>query len=551
MSADLFEAFGKLETSAPEQVGKPSSVPIGTPPIKQTWHQDSLLDFAADPPPGLSLSNQGHNSQIDYQWNQNQPQRQPSLFHRDPTSGTDVLFDAADTGSDLDDDEGNDQDVFEDDFGEFQTVPQESAIQSPHVINSSTKSEWKNVTESKVEISRAQSAIDLLGLDDEDAKTKSVSNLAKTSTQTQTHRGLPMVPRDVSVDTETFDDWGDFTSPIQSVPNTNSSNKASSNSQPTANNEFGPAGPVRHGLAAGVGGLVIRGVRQPASMPTTNDDKASPATRETQGYMTQPILSHIAKAKVASSEGNENEWQDFVDGPTSASTKTSTNRTIECLVPSPIANSTSSSPAAAQRPSNIPPSSILFQVFPQIIHQKRKETPSPMSTDPPSKALAQSLEILHGTATKLIAGRSLRWKRDTVLSQSMKISAAGTGTSRGMKLTALDKTESLKEEREVEELIGVWQRNAHAFNSLVTKAGLRSKSMVSLTLHGLKVRQITGVGAFTAKEPCALCGLKRDERVIGVDVDIEDSFGEWWIDYWGHRGCWQWWEDYNGLLKQR
>ncbi len=58
-------------------------------------------------------------------------------------------------------------------------------------------------------------------------------------------------------------------------------------------------------------------------------------------------------------------------------------------------------------------------------------------------------------------------------------------------------------------------------------------------------------GALTDKKACFLCGLKREERVIGVDGEVEDSFGEWWVEYWGHRGCVNWWIEWEGKLRGR
>jgi len=35
--------------------------------------------------------------------------------------------------------------------------------------------------------------------------------------------------------------------------------------------------------------------------------------------------------------------------------------------------------------------------------------------------------------------------------------------------------------------------------------------------------------------------LKRDERVARVEFGVEDSFGEWWVEHWGHRTCRNFW----------
>jgi hypothetical protein len=59
-------------------------------------------------------------------------------------------------------------------------------------------------------------------------------------------------------------------------------------------------------------------------------------------------------------------------------------------------------------------------------------------------------------------------------------------------------------------------------------------------------------GAIKASHPCALCALKRDERILRVDEgDVNDSFGEWWTEHWGHTGCRIFWERNKDLLLQR
>jgi hypothetical protein len=44
-------------------------------------------------------------------------------------------------------------------------------------------------------------------------------------------------------------------------------------------------------------------------------------------------------------------------------------------------------------------------------------------------------------------------------------------------------------------------------------------------------------GGMPARQPCMMCGLKREERVTAADMATDDSFGEWWIDQVNmHRG---------------
>jgi hypothetical protein len=64
-------------------------------------------------------------------------------------------------------------------------------------------------------------------------------------------------------------------------------------------------------------------------------------------------------------------------------------------------------------------------------------------------------------------------------------------------------------------------------------------------------------GGIKAERACVVCGLKREERVVGAGAgldgaDVWDQFGEWWIDHWGHRECKDWWEgSERELRKQR
>jgi len=59
------------------------------------------------------------------------------------------------------------------------------------------------------------------------------------------------------------------------------------------------------------------------------------------------------------------------------------------------------------------------------------------------------------------------------------------------------------------------------------------------------------VGGLTAPKACIVCGLKREERINKVDVDVEDSFGEWWTEHWGHRACRNFWLKHEPALLQR
>ncbi len=133
----------------------------------------------------------------------------------------------------------------------------------------------------------------------------------------------------------------------------------------------------------------------------------------------------------------------------------------------------------------------------------------------------------------------------------MRIGPSSSSGGRGMKLTSLSssKTENLKEDAGAADTVSAWSENAHFFNSSVSKAGL-SRPLMTLSMD-MKQRVDSELGVWKAGHACALCGIRRDERVPGVDMGVEDSFGEFWVEFWGHRDCRDFWGDYRGLLSQR
>lgn len=225
----------------------------------------------------------------------------------------------------------------------------------------------------------------------------------------------------------------------------------------------------------------------------------------------------------------------------------------------PILNKTPGPP-----PTNIPPPSVLISVLAILlqslstavknilIEDRASSDPYEAIDQPCLDQLQQKMSLLRASA-KITAGRKLRWKRDTLLSQSMKIGPAGKPG--GMKLTGVDKTESRREDQEVAEALRVWKQQVGQLRSTIAMIN------VHLPGVGLKVPEIAenmpirvakaSDGAVFAAKPCFLCGIKRDERVEKVDVDVEDSFGEWWIEHWGHLDCVVFWDKQKSLLPQR
>jgi hypothetical protein len=269
-------------------------------------------------------------------------------------------------------------------------------------------------------------------------------------------------------------------------------------------------------------------------------------------------------------DSTEEDWDAFEDGEPEAPLRTHAERPPSILAATQVAAvpqlrpppkapipSGRADPRATEtiRPSNIPPPVILLQLLPGVFDELRQTVTQSAKPHPSSPALPQrdiALAIIRAftVAARIIAGRALRWKRDAMLAQSMRIGpAASTGGGRGMKLAAIDKSESLKEEKEAADVVGAWEKSAHLFNSTVSKVGIQ-RPLMALYLS-VRPRLASGLDVIKASHACALCGINRDERVSQVDVNVEDSFGEYWIEHWGHRDCRDFWATYKGRLRQR
>ncbi|EAS32925.3 uncharacterized protein CIMG_03949 [Coccidioides immitis RS] len=206
------------------------------------------------------------------------------------------------------------------------------------------------------------------------------------------------------------------------------------------------------------------------------------------------------------------------------------------------------------RPTNIPPPSILLRLFPSLleklrvkatnytIHAKRKAGPLPDTG--PAEEITYSLKVM----VHIIAGRSLRWKRDSILSQSIRIGPA-SGRPGGMKLSSVNKSENVREEKEAVEVLDIWKKCNGLLNSAASAGG---KSPVQFVAGNLQVRTATTQeGALKAPHACALCGLRREERVSKIDENVDDIFEEWWTEHWGHSDCKRFWEANSMNLDQR
>lgn len=230
-----------------------------------------------------------------------------------------------------------------------------------------------------------------------------------------------------------------------------------------------------------------------------------------------------------------------------------------------VLNSTKSEPSQSELPpTNIPPPLILLSRFTAIFSAAEEALFHPLS----KLESTQRSQLLAHPATHqflathlqsaivlahIIAGRKLRWKRDQILASSMRIgpSAAGGGKG-GMKLTSIDKSEVGKEDREVLDTVQRWKGQVGKFRSAVAAAPGKLAPVPEVA-ETMPVRTLKATeGGFTAPHACALCGLKREERVVKVDVDVNDSFGEWWVEGMNlHTLCMRWWNEHKGNLKGR
>ena len=216
-------------------------------------------------------------------------------------------------------------------------------------------------------------------------------------------------------------------------------------------------------------------------------------------------------------------------------------------------------------PSNVPPPSVLLPLvatlFQSMSTNVKKLATFQRTSSHPYEPLDQSRiqpirEILSDAraGARILAGRKLRWKRDNILSQSMKIGPASGKTS-GMKLAGVDKAETRREDQEAAEALRAWKQQVGVLRSTISTINVHlpggGLSMPDIS-EAMPVRvSKASEGAVTAPKCCFLCGIKRDERITTVDGDVEDSFGEWWREHWGHVDCVEFWSNHKASLRQR
>lgn len=252
--------------------------------------------------------------------------------------------------------------------------------------------------------------------------------------------------------------------------------------------------------------------------------------------------SKYSKTSLTSLQGSGQDdefdaWDDFKDGP---STSEPVREPTTVQTRSRVATK---QPTKPERPTNVPPPAALLSLMNKVVSLLASQARQTAKSEEVGSLAAQCYKV----SARIISGRALRWKRDTILAQSMKIGAAGR--SGGMKLTAIDKGESRKEDQEAEDLVAAWTRFSHVLNQAMVRAKIQ-KPPKSLSSK-LSTTTATGVDVVNANHVCPVCGLRRNERINGIDVNVLDTFGEFWIETWGHTDCHDCWYGYNELLDQR
>ncbi|XWW97851.1 hypothetical protein V2A60_005838 [Cordyceps javanica] len=280
----------------------------------------------------------------------------------------------------------------------------------------------------------------------------------------------------------------------------------------------------------------------------------------------QPKLATPTSLNDWGTTSNDDEWAAW-DDVASASISANVNTIDNTSAPSSWdwdstdiqEGDTATSLDSTPPPVNVPPPSVLLSLFPELLSSGSalfRSTSGQSSSikerilaDPKAVQFIKGYILLATTAARIIAGRKHRWHRDKILAKSMSISAAG---SKGMKLAGVDRTQAAREDREAADVAAVWREQVGRLRSAVAAANTaaaRAGLVVPELSETLSVHTARMVG--TAPRACVICGLKRDERIAKVDFEVEDSFGEWWVEHWGHRACKNFWIEHEKNLRQR
>ncbi|KAL3425973.1 hypothetical protein PVAG01_02765 [Phlyctema vagabunda] len=470
-------------------------------------------------------------SQLTTRAEQSQPSKQPTAF---PDTAGEVLFDA--------DEEGDD-----DDFGDFETVtaPAESVPQQIDLLFGATSLESKP---RKTQITRPANV------------TFPPSNILNP---------LPYPQAPISPSFQERNPFAELGLATNTVLESKQPNHVASPSPVTAWPTYEPKisrpAPFQDSPIPANGADDDWGdfADLPAETPTaTPGQETSGTDLDSWGWDWADKASAPAAKKAAPSRR-------VATAVTKSASQPPTTRKDSDPAPIPTPKSV---PAPAKEvkkdappPTNIPPPSLLLTLFPPLFNLPQSKLFQPVSdqpfslknrimSDPGTVRFLRAYILIATVAARIIAGRKLRWKRDNHLSQAMKIGPASAKGKGGMKLTGVDKAEMTRENREASEVVRIWKEQLGRLKSAVAAANSSNHDILShiaIPEIGEVMHVNTLKGAMTDVKACLVCGLKREERVTNVDIDelIEDSFGEWWIGYWGHRDCRNFWEEHESKLK--
>ncbi|PNP47611.1 hypothetical protein TGAM01_v203107 [Trichoderma gamsii] len=457
---------------------------------------NTLVDFQAKPEPPKSKPSEDYSS-----WNETQGTSRFSMNSapKDPN----VLFD-------VDDFELQVPEEDEDDFGDFETVPPPPQQMQP---------KHNAVASPPVSSSNPSALLDLLSLDDPPEQ-QPIAQVTKKQPPPQLLGALSFgtVPSTVPnpPKSPSFQERNPF--PDLEVK-TNVSAAAAAKKKSEAPKSATPVTawpPASHG-------------KKPSIAKNFDDDW--------DAWDDTPSNTNIEKDKNAKSNQAENWDWDAGDGAESSAMKGSDDD---------------------PPPTNVPPPSVILSAFPNLLSSASvffkpisghsASIKQQVLSNPKAIHFLQAYILLATTAARVIAGRKHRWHRDKILAKSMSISAAG---SKGMKLAGIDKTQSAREDREAADVVAVWRELVGRLRSAVAAANTEGKLNLKVPELNENMQVQTAKMVPTGPKPCIICGLKREERVAKVDYDIEDSFGEWWVEHWGHRACKNFWVEHEQTLRQR
>ncbi|KAF6818960.1 serine threonine-protein kinase ppk6 [Colletotrichum sojae] len=451
-------------------------------------------------------------------------------------SDSNILFDA----EEFELQGGNDDD--DDDFGDFETVqtPFPGGNMSPTL-----DSKPRQQRQQQIQKAQPPPSMDLLSLDDDPLTISQPEPQPKKLQLSTLSLDAPISPYPQAPKSPSFQERNPFPGLGLTTPTSadfKKDEKPKSPSPVTAWPSFGQTSPKKASTTAKKGPSTTA-----AAKPTKFEDDWG----DFEAFADEP-------SAIDSSKPPESWDWDAVDGVKSPEEPATT---IEALAqPTPATEPAPEARDDAPPPINIPPPSVLLSIFPQLLETANTSLFKPLTgqmppvkkkilSDPTTVTFLRGYLALATVAARVIAGRKLRWHRDKFLSQGMAISAAG---AKGMKLAGVDKAQAAREDREAADVVGVWKENVGRLRSAIVTANSALKH------EQLRVPELsetmpvsTAKVVPTAPKPCIVCGLKRDERVSKVDVDVEDSFGEWWVGHWGHRSCKNFWVEHEKQLRQR